>query len=107
MLVIALKMLMGDRTKYISIVIGLSFASFIISQQSAILVGIVKRTFGFVTDTSQPNIWVVDPTVKYIDDVKALKETALYRVRSVSGVAWAMPLYKGTILARLRNGTIQ
>lgn len=107
MIWIALKMLTGDRAKYISIVLGLSFSSFIISQQSAILLGIVKRTFGFVHDTSQPNIWVTDPTVQYIDDVKPLKETDLYRVRGVEGVAWAVPIYKGTIQARLRNGNFQ
>lgn len=107
MLITALKMLLGDRTKYISIILGLSFASFIISQQSAILVGIVKRTYGLVTDTSQPQIWVVDPTVQYIDDIKPLKDTDLYRVQSVEGVAWAVPFYKGTIQARLKNGTFQ
>ncbi len=103
----ALKMLIGDHAKYIGIVVGLSFASFIISQQSAILVGIIDRTFGFITDTSQPNIWVMDKTVQYIDDIKPLKDTALYRVWSVEGVEWAEPLYKGTIQARLVNGTIQ
>ena len=107
MLLIALKMLVGDRVKYIGIVLGLCFASFIISQQAAILVGIVNRTFGFITDISQPNIWVVDPTVQYIDDIKPLKDTDLYRVQSVSGVEWAVPLYKGTIQARLHNGTFQ
>lgn len=107
MFLTALKMLIGDRTKFISIVLGLSFAAFIISQQSAILVGIVNRTFGFITDTSQPNIWVMDPTVQYIGDIKALKETDLYRVQSVEGVAWAVPLYYGTIQARLRNGVFQ
>ena len=107
MLLYAIKMLIGDRIKYISIVIGLSFASFIISQQSAIMVGIMKRTYGFVTDTSQPNIWVTDPTVQYIEDIKPLKDTDLYRVRSVEGVDWAVPIYKGTIQSRLRNGTFQ
>lgn len=107
MILVALKMLIGDKTKYIGIILGLSFASFIITQQSAILVGIVNRTFGFITDISQPSIWVVDPTVQYIDDIKPLKDTDLYRVRSVTGVAWAQPLYKGTIQARLRNGTFQ
>lgn len=104
---LALKILVGDRAKYISIVLGLSFASFIITQQAAILIGIVNRTFGLVTDTSQPNIWVVDPTVQYIDDIKPLKDTDLYRVQSIDGVDWAVPLYKGTIQVRLRNGKIQ
>lgn len=107
MLVIALKMLMGDKAKYIGIILGLSFASFIISQQSAILVGIIKRTHGLITDTSQPQIWVMDPTVQYIDDVKPMKDTDLYRVLSVSGVEWAVPFYKGLIAARLKNGTYQ
>lgn len=107
MLLIAIKMLIGDRTKYLSIVLGLSFASFIISQQSAILTGIVKRTYGLITDTSQPHIWIMDPTVQFIDDVKPLKDTDLYRVQSVEGVAWAVPFFKGTIQARLKNGTFQ
>jgi len=107
MLLTAIKMLIGDRTKYISIILGLSFASFIISQQSAILVGIINRTFGLVTDTSQPQIWVMDKTVQFIDDVKPLKDTDIYRVQGVEGVAWAVPFYKGLIQARLKNGTFQ
>lgn len=104
MLLYALKMLVGERVKYISIVLGLCFASFIITQQSAILVGIINRTFGFISDVSQPNIWVTDPTVQYIDDIKGLKDTDLYRVRSVEGIEWAVPLYRGTIQARIANG---
>lgn len=107
MLQFAIKMLIGDRAKYIGIIIGLSFASFIISQQGAILLGIMKRTYGFILDTSQPNIWVMDPSVQFIDDIKPMKETNLFRVRSVDGVEWAEPLFKGLIKARLANGTFQ
>lgn len=107
MLRIAWLMLVGDRGKYIGIIIGLSFASFIITQQAAIMVGIVYRTFGFVTDTSQPNIWVMDPTVQFIDDIKPMKDSQLFRVRGVEGVEWAVPLYKGLIQARLPNGAYQ
>jgi putative ABC transport system permease protein len=49
----------------------------------------------------------MDPSVQYIDDIKPLKDTDIYRVRSVDGVEWAEPLYKGTIEARLHNGTFQ
>lgn len=103
----ALKMLIGDKAKYIGIILGLTFASFIISQQAAILVGIVDRTFGFITDTSQPDIWVMDPTVQYIADIKPLIETDLWRVRSVDNVEWAEPMYFGTIQARIHNGIFQ
>ncbi|MGC1879552.1 MAG: FtsX-like permease family protein [Rhabdochlamydiaceae bacterium] len=107
MYLVALKMLIGDRLKYVGLVVGLSFASFIISQQGAIFFGIMKRTFSFITDTSQPNIWVMDPTVQFVDDIKGMKETVLYRIRSIDEIEWAVPMYKGLIPARLRNGIFQ
>jgi putative ABC transport system permease protein len=107
MLLYALKMLMGDRIKYIGLILAISFASFIITQQGAIFVGIMKRTFGFITDIPRPNVWVMDPTVQYIDDIKPMKETALYRIRGVEGVEWAEPIYKGLITARLQSGVYQ
>ena len=67
---IALKMLMGDRAKYLGIIMGLTFASLLITQQSAIFLGLMTRTFGFLTDTALPDIWVMDPKVQYIDDLK-------------------------------------
>jgi putative ABC transport system permease protein len=104
---IALKMLMGDRAKYIGIVVGLTFASLLITQQSAIFVGIMTRTFSFLTDVGLPDIWVVDPQVQYIEDVKPLQDTQVLRVRGVEGVQWAVRMYKGALKARLPNGTFQ
>lgn len=104
---IALKMLIGNRAKYFGIIIGLMFASLLITQQSAIFMGLMTRTYSFLTDTQLPDIWVMDPMVQYIDDLKPLKETDSLRVRSVEGVAWAVPLYKGLLKARLTNGTFQ
>ncbi len=102
-----MKMLIGDRLKYIGLIVALSFASFIISQQGAIFIGIMMRTYSFLRDTTQPDIWVMDPTVQYVDDLKGMKETVLYRVRSIEGIDWAVPMYKGTIQARLRTGAFQ
>lgn len=107
MLLYALKMLIGDKSKYIGIILGLSFASFIITQQSAIFVGLMTRTFGFISDTSQPNIWVMDRKVMFIDDIKPLRDTELNRVQSIEGVEWAVPLYKGLIRSRLTDGIFQ
>ncbi len=104
---IALKMLVGDKAKYLGIIMGLTFASLLITQQLAIFVGLMTRTFGTVTDISLPDIWVMDPKVQYIDDIKAMQDTVLYRVRGMEGVQWAMPLYKGMIKAKLPDGTYQ
>jgi putative ABC transport system permease protein len=107
MLFFAIKMLIGDKAKYWGIMIGLTFASFIVTQQAAIFLGIMDRTYGFISDTPLPNVWVMDPTSQYIDDIKGLKETDLYRVRSDDGIEWAVPLYKGLLQARLRTGLFQ
>jgi putative ABC transport system permease protein len=104
---VALKMLVGDRAKYIGILIGLTFASLLITQQASIFWGLMTRTYGAITDMGQADIWVMDPKVQFIDDVKPLQSTELYRVRGVEGVEWATPLYKGLLKARLSNGTFQ
>ena len=104
---IALKMLIGDRGKYLGIIMGLTFASLLITQQSSIFTGLMTRTYGFITDTSQPDVWVMDPKVQFIDDIKPLQDTELFRVRGVDGVEWAVPLYKGLLKARLEDGNFQ
>src|SRR5580704_10351239 len=104
---VAIKMLVGDRAKYIGILIGLTFASLLITQQTAIFCGLMTRTFGAITDLGQPDIWVMDKKVQFIDDIKPMQDTQLYRVRGVTGVKWAVPLYKGLIRARLDNGNFQ
>ncbi len=104
---VALKMLLGDRGKYLGIIMGLTFASFLITQQMAIFMGLMTRTFGFITDSGLADVWVMDPKVQFVDDIKPLQDTQLLRVRGTAGVEWAVPLYKGIQKARLENGNFQ
>src|SRR5438067_3649467 len=104
---IAIKMLIGDRAKYLGIIMGITFASLLITQQLAIFNGLMSRTYGAITDLGLPDIWVMDPKVQFIDDIKPMQDTMVYRVRGVDGVEWAMPLYKGLLKARLENGNFQ
>ncbi len=104
---IALKMLVGDRAKYFGIVMGLTFASLLITQQAGIFTGLMSRTYGAIEDLGQPDVWVMEPKVQFIDDVKPLLDTQVDRIRGIPGVQWAVPLYKGLIKARLNNGNFQ
>lgn len=104
---VAIKMLVGDRAKYLGIIMGLTFASFLITEQMAIFTGLMTRTFGFITDTSLADIWVMDPKVQFVDDIKPLQDMHLYRIRGVNGVEWAVPLYKGLLKAKLEDGNFQ
>lgn len=100
-------MLFNDKAKFFGIVMGVTLASLVITQQGSIFTGIMTRTFGTITDMSYPDIWVMDRKVQFIDDVKPLADTALFEVRGIEGVASAVPLYKGMIRARMDNGTFQ
>jgi putative ABC transport system permease protein len=60
----------------------------------------MERTYNAITDLGLPDVWVMDPQVNNIDDIKPLQDTALNRVRGLPGVEWAVPLYKGLLKAR-------
>lgn len=104
MIWIALKMLMGDRSKYLGLIFGVTFATLLMTQQISIFMGIIGRTASHIVDVQDADIWVMDNKVRFIDEVPGRPDMDLYRVRGVSGVAWAVKLYKGQVRARLENG---
>jgi putative ABC transport system permease protein len=99
---IALKMLVGDKPKFLGILLGLAFSALLITQQGSIFCGLMLRTCAQISDITGADLWVMDPAVRYIDDVKPMLENNLYRVRGVPGVKWAVPLYKGQARAKVR-----
>ena len=104
MIWIALKMLTGDRAKYFGIVFGVTFASLLMAHQVSIFVGIMSRCTSQVRDLEEADIWVMNPYVKYTDEVMALSESDLQRVRGVEGVDWAVRLFKGAVRAKITGG---
>jgi putative ABC transport system permease protein len=104
---IALKMLMGDRAKYAGIIAGITFAALLIAQQGSIFCGLMLRTTGQLRDVAEADIWVMDPGVEYVDELKPLKEDYLPVVQGVHGVAWAVRFYKGQARMKLGDGKFQ
>ncbi len=104
---IALKMLTGDRAKYLGLIAGILFATLLMSQQVSIFTGIMARTGNQIRDFSQVDLWVMHPEVQYLEEIKPLPDKELIRVRSVDGVDWALPLYKGMAVARGDGGVMQ
>ena len=98
---VAWQMLTGDRAKYLGLIFAIAFSTFLMSHQTSIFCGLMNRTRSQILDVKDAEIWVMDPKTQYLDEVKALPEQDVYRVRSVSGVEWAVPLLKGT---RTREG---
>jgi putative ABC transport system permease protein len=104
---LALKMLIGHRTRYLTMVFGITFASLLIAQQVSIFCGVLRMATGQIRDIEDAEVWVVGPEVRYIDDLETLSERRLSEVRSVNGVAWAVPLYKGVTRAYLAGRRFQ
>lgn len=102
---IALQMLFGDRAKYYAIIAGICFASIIMTQQPSIFLGLLSRTYSFVGDISQPDIWVMDRGVKFAEESKPIRDIELLKVRGINGVKWASPLLKGLIRAKMPDGS--
>ncbi len=107
MLGVALKMLLGDKGKYLALVMGLAFAVLLITQQGSIFFGLMLRATGPLQNISQADLWVADPNVKWVSETRSLGDEDLNRVRSVAGVAWAEPFFNTRAVAELPSGNFR
>lgn len=89
--ILALKMLIGDRAALAGVLFGIFLATLLISQQSAIFLGLIKRSYRIVSDTPQANVWVIDPATQSEERVRTIPKDRVNVVRSISEVAWAVP----------------
>jgi len=106
MLRLALKMLFGDTGKYLMLVAGLVFATFLMAQQIAVFCGLMSWTTATLKNVPAP-IWVVEGKVEQVNETNPLLDTDVARVRSVDSVAWATHLYSGIQRVRLGNGNFK
>ena len=102
---LALKMLFGDSAKYLMLVFGVMFSTFLMTQQSSVFCGLMRWTTATIKNAPAP-IWVVETEVRQVNQTIAMRDTDLGRVRSVIGVDWAMPLYSGVQNVRLTDGSL-
>ncbi len=101
---LALRMLLGDRAKYLMLVGGLTFSALLMTQQNAVFQGLLSWTTSHMRNMRAP-IWVVEGRVQQVNETKALRDTDVNRVRSVTGVDFAMPLFQGVLKARATDGS--
>jgi len=104
MYLLALKMLLGDRAKYIMLVGGLTFSSLLMTQQNGVFQGLLSWTTSHMRNM-RASIWVVESRVEQVNETKALRDTDVNRVRSVDGVDFAVPLFQGVMKARAADGS--
>ncbi len=104
---IALAMLVADRAKFFGLLFGIAFTSFLVTFAASYFCGFMTRGFSLVTENGGVDVWVMDPAVESVEQTINMPASALSRVRSVEGVAYAAPLALGSVNARFANGRFQ
>ncbi len=104
---IALKMLWGDRAKFLGLMFGIAFTSFMITFALSYLAGFLTRGFALIDENSDADIWVMDPAVSSTELTTKIPLSMLYRVKSIEGVSYAVPLLLKEIDIRFVNGEFQ
>lgn len=98
---------MGDKTKYIGLLIGITFTAFLVTFAISYFAGFMTRGFSLVNENQTADLWVMDSAVNSTEATINMPNSALNLVKSVSGVSYATPLYIGDITARFPNGNFQ
>ncbi|MGB6054177.1 MAG: ABC transporter permease [Burkholderiaceae bacterium] len=105
-LLLAYKLLVNDRGKFLTLLVGIVFAVFLMVQMMSIFSGILDRASATVTNVGA-SVWVMDPAVNTVASSIPVPDYLLDAVRSVPGVRYAVPLYSGGAQVKLRDGTFQ
>ena len=103
---IAYKLLVNDKGKFAALLMGLTFSVFLMIQMTSMFAGMMKKASATVTNTGA-KVWVMDPAVTNVSSAIPLPDYVLDAVRSIEGVKYAVPLYSGGALVRLKDGNYQ
>jgi putative ABC transport system permease protein len=103
---IAYKLLVNDKGKFAALLVGITFAVFLMVMMTSMFAGILHRSSATVLNIGA-KIWVMDPAVNTPVNSIPMPDYILDFVRSIRGVKYAVPLYSGGALVKLRNGVYQ
>jgi putative ABC transport system permease protein len=103
---IGFKLLVNDRGKFFALLIGITFAVFLMMEMTAMFAGILNRAFSPVTNIGAA-MWIMDPAVNTATSPIPMPGYVLDAARSMDGVSYAVPLFMGGALVKLANGTYQ
>jgi putative ABC transport system permease protein len=104
---IAIRMLTGDKVKFIGLLFGVAFSTLLITQQLTIFANLLLRGAAPVNEVASADIWVMDRSGRTADVTLPMPSTALERVRGVPGVAWAAPLIRSGATVRTPAGLLE
>lgn len=105
-LILAYKLLVNDKGKFAALLVGITFAVFLMVMMTSMFAGILNRSSSTIVNIGA-KIWVMDPAVTTPASSIPMPDYVLDAVRSIKGVNYAVPLYSGGAQVKLRSGTYQ
>ena len=103
---IAYKLLVNDKGKFAALLVGITFAVFLMIQMTSMFAGMLHRSSATVLNVGA-QLWVMDPAVNTPANSIPMPSYVLAAVRSIDGVKYAVPLYYGMALVKLHSGAYQ
>jgi putative ABC transport system permease protein len=103
---LAFKLLINDKAKFSALIVGITFAVFLMVQMTSLFSGILSKASATVINIGA-GVWVMDPSVQTVANSIGMPDFVLDAVRSIKGVKYAVPLYTGSALLKLPSGAYQ
>jgi putative ABC transport system permease protein len=103
---LAYKLLVNDKAKFTALLVGITFAVFLMIQMTAMFAGVLARSSATVLNLGA-SIWVMDPSVQTVQNTIGMPDFVLDAVRSIEGVDHAAPVFSGGALVKLGDGNYQ
>jgi len=103
---LAYKLLVNDKAKFSALLVGITFAVFLMIQMTAMFAGVLSRASATVFNLGA-SMWIMDPAVQTVANTIGMPDYVLDATRSMRGVHYAVPVYSGGALVKLADGTYQ
>jgi outer membrane protein TolC len=88
---VAYKLLVNDRAKFAALLVGITFAVFLMIEMTSLFAGIIARASSTVINIGA-SMWIMDPAVQTVANTIPLPDYVLDEVRSIPSVKYAVPL---------------
>jgi putative ABC transport system permease protein len=103
---LAYKLLVNDKAKFTALLVGITFAVFLMVMMTSMFAGILNHASATVINVGA-SMWVMDRSVDTVANSIGMPDFVLDEVRSMRGVKYAVPLYSGSALLKLASGRYQ
>jgi putative ABC transport system permease protein len=103
---LAYKLLVNDKAKFSALLVGITFAVFLMVAMTSMFAGVLYRASATVLNLGA-SMWIMDPSVQTVANTIGMPDYILDAARSMQGVKYAVPLYSGGALVKLSDGMYQ